>query len=268
MSGESGWPEAKSFYGLSTDQRDWSYQIAQMAALYVDPVIMTTPADPSVLESGSGFLLQLGARTFLVTNSHVLSDGYEKILANYGTATFRFGERDFTPNIVARNSQEFVYLAVIDVKGIEFAKRPPGYWGSSVGSLTSYVPRSWPLADARKGESICIVGWPQKFRKRKEDGVEYAAFPMGGQQVGDVTDNWFVIPFEREHWTSSDFDPTNPVVLEKTLGGISGSPVFALHRGIVPLELIGVVRTYGAEFDILYCTRASVIMADGRIQLK
>jgi hypothetical protein len=270
MSGESGWAQAKSWFGLSTNQRNWSHEVAQMAALYCDPVIMTIPADKSVLESGSGFLFKPeGDRTFLVTNSHVLSDGYEKIEAKYGSAEFRFGEQTFVPNVVSRDPDEFIDIAVIDVTGIEFANRPPGYWGSTVGSLTPYAPTTWPLDAGRKGESICIVGWPQKFRVRDGDAVEYAAFPMGGQQIGDVTDNWFVIPFEREHWTSSDFDPNNPVVLEKTLGGMSGSPVFALHRsGVVPLQLIGIVRTYGEAFDVLYCTRASILAVDGTLHVK
>jgi hypothetical protein len=48
-----------------------------------------------------------------------------------------------------------------------------------------------------------------------------------------------------------------------------GSPVFVFHRGpILTLQLIGVLRTYGAGFDILYCTRADIVGGDGKITVR
>jgi hypothetical protein len=65
---------------------------------------------------------------------------------------------------------------------------------------------------------------------------------------------------------STDFDPANRVVLETALEGMSGSPVFALHRdGVVPIQLIGIVRAYGEGLDVLYCTRADLISTGGSI---
>lgn len=237
-----------------------------MAALYIDPVIMTSPADPDLYTCGTGFLFRPGDRTFLVTNAHVINDGHIATLEEYGVAEFRFGERTFTPKIVAIDPDPHVDLAVIDVDGIEFEKRDPGYWGSTVGSLTAYVPPAWPLASPTVGEATLCVGWPKKFRKHEEHGTEFAAFPMLGLRIGDVTERGLLIPFDRTEMISSDFDPANQIVNETELGGISGSPVFALHRdGVMPLQLVGVVRRYGEAFDVLLCTRADLIRADGSI---
>jgi hypothetical protein len=97
--------------------------------------------------------------------------------------------------------------------------------------------------------------------------MEFAAFPMIGQFVDFVGDHWFSIPFDRDEIISTDFDPGNPVALRTTLGGMSGSPVFALHRpGIVPIQLIGVIRAYGEGLDVLYCARVDLIAKNGIIK--
>jgi hypothetical protein len=66
----------------------------------------------------------------------------------------------------------------------------------------------------------------------------------------------------------TDFEPDKPALLETAFGGMSGAPVHSLHRGgVAPLQLIGIIRTYGAGLDVLYCTRADIISADGTITI-
>ncbi len=253
---------------LLPDQKDWSRKIEQLAGLYCDPVILTSPKDASVYQNGSGFLFKPGNRTFLVTNAHVLIEGYEKILATTRLAEFRFGDVTFAPKVIAINAEANIDIAVIDVDDIKFAEREPGYWGSNVGSLNAFIPLTWPSAAPEHGEKIVSVGWPAKFRAHESDGVEFAAFPFLGHQIDHVDRAWFSIPFERTEWTSTDFDEKNPALLETAFGGMSGAPVFSLHRGgVVPLQLIGIVRTYGEGLDILYCTRADIIRTDGTLAI-
>jgi len=152
---------------------------------------------------------------------------------------------------------------------MEFAEREPGYCGSNVGSLNTFAPSSWPAARPDHGDKIVSVGWPAKFRAHEEDGVEFAAFPFLGHAVDFVASGWFSVPFDRTEWTTADFEPDNPALLETAFGGMSGAPVFSLHRGgVAPLQLIGVVRTYGAGLDVLYCTRADILNADGTITIR
>jgi hypothetical protein len=124
----------------------------------------------------------------------------------------------------------------------------------------------WPLPAPKNGESTVIVGWPGKRRVVDEhDVIEFGAAPLTGLFIADVSDEHFTIPFDREHYIASDFDPDNPAVHESDFEGISGSPVFAMRTGPLPLHLVGVVHAY--IFDTLVCTRADLIGVDGSIKI-
>lgn len=266
MAEDKTWPVPKSWYGVTTRQRDFGRSVLDMAAIYSSPVILTRSSDHSVYQNASGFLLKLGDRTFLVTNAHVLDDGYLPMKFKYEDAVFIFADRAFVPRVIDKNSDENIDLAVIDVTGIEFEKSALGYWGSAAALLSTYAPPIWPLPGPQPGESTVIVGWPGHYRERQSDGsMEFAAFPMLGNAVDAVTELWFSVALDRDQMISSSFDPGNPVVAEKDFGGMSGCPVFALRNGVNPLQLIGVVRTYGTGFDLLYCTRVDLIRTDGSI---
>lgn len=268
MAHDDQWPTPKSWLGVTSRQRDFGRAVLDMAVQYSSSITFTRPNDYAVYQSASGFLFKPGNRTFLVTNAHVLDDGYIPMKAEYADTIFIFGKRVIEPNVIAKNSSFDVDLAILDVEGIEFEKDAQGYWDSAAAKLTTYAPPSWPLTGPKTGESSVIVGWPTKFRTHEGGGnVEFAAFPMLGNRIDVVTEKWFAVPFERGQMISGDFDPANAVVFENALGGMSGSPVFALHRsGIHPLELVGVVARYGGgELDTMFCTRADLIQHDGTI---
>jgi hypothetical protein len=258
----------QSWRGLTSNMRDYVRELQLLAAPYSDPIILSTRVDRGILYNGSGFLLASPSGSYLITNAHVIQK-YRDIAEAYDDAIFQFGEVVFKPRIKTQDANELVDLAVIDVAGMHF-KRSPGYWESAVsrGGLRAFCPTRWPLPAPTIGEPILISGWPGKYRSVEGAGeLEFAAFPMVGHFVGDVTERFFTIPFERDYWISHDFDPANPVLRETTFGGISGSPVFWIRRNPPPerLELIGVVRTYGETYDVLYCTRADLIDENGDI---
>jgi hypothetical protein len=262
------WPDARSWYGLSSKQRDYGHEVSRLAAMYSSPIIMSADGDPPILHNATGFLLELGGRTLLITNSHV-AQWYRDLCAEHGDVEFQFGGAAFAPAIISECPDEDVDLAVIDVSEVAIRRREEGYWKSSADYLQPYYPASWPIAPATKGDATVTVGWPAKYRTEiAERHLEFAAFPMLGPFVDEVKKKWFSIPFNRQDWVGSDWDPNNPVVFETALGGMSGAPVFALHRrAIQPVQLIGIVRTYGVGFDVLYCTRADLIVEDGSICL-
>jgi hypothetical protein len=250
---------------MSTDQRDYSVQIARMAGLYSHPVLIGRRGQPTPAGNGSGFLFRPGERRFLVTNAHVV-EGYEFIAKTDNDAMMQFGDRVFEPRVVARRKIRGVDLAVIDVGDLEFPRSFASYWGPQNERLETYAPMPWPLPPPTNGEGVVIVGWPGKHRVVLDDKiVEFAAVPLIGLLIADVEAEHFTIPFEREYYVASDFDPDNKAVEESDFEGISGSPVFAMRNGPQPLQLIGVVHAY--IFDTLVCTRADLIGIDGSIEV-
>jgi hypothetical protein len=264
---DNTWPTPKSPYGVTARQRDFGAALQKLAVMYSSPIILTRPHDRTVYHNGTGFLFKPGGRTFLITNAHVLDKGYFPLRESYPDLVMIFANRAVDAKIIAKNSDDGIDLAVIDVDGIEFDKEAPGYWGSSAAKLTTYAPASWPFAPPRSGEPTAVVGWPGKFRRHEESSTEFAAFPLLGSFIDAVEDTLFTIRFDRDGIIASDFDPNNKEpVTETSFGGMSGSPVFALHRpGINPLQLVGVLRAYGPLLDGLYCTRADLIRADGTL---
>jgi hypothetical protein len=271
MSEEERWPRARSAFGLTSNQRDFGRHVARLAGIYSAPVIIWSPTDDSIFNSATAFLLKLGSRTFLITNAHV-SRFYRQLKQHHPDAHFVFADLSFEPNIISEDNDPNIDLAVIDATGLTFPEYEPGYWDSDDGLLPSglikpYEPDIWPLKPPTKGESAITVGWPAKFRNRLNSrSTEFAAFPMLGQAVDEVKPGWFTLLIDRNELVASDFDPNNPAVQETQFEGISGSPVFALHRGIRQIEIIGVVHTYGTGLDILYCARADSITPAGEIR--
>jgi hypothetical protein len=265
MNRDNPWPTPRSSYGLTSNQKDFGREVIRFAGLYSGAIILATP-DAEVLHSASGFLFRPGPRTFLITNAHVLKF-YRDLKQEHPMLQFEFGGTVFEPSVVAERGEEEIDLAVIDVSDISFGKYRRNYWKGALKTQEIYVPGEWPLSAVKEGEAIVTVGFPKRFRVGPDDGtIEFAGFPMIGQFVGGVTETSFAVPFDREHWVSTDFDPANRVVLETALEGMSGSPVFALHRdGVVPIQLIGIVRAYGEGLDVLYCTRADLISTGGSI---
>ena len=64
--------------------------------------------------------------------------------------------------------------------------------------------------------------------------IEEWRLDYNAHQIDHVDQGWFSVPFERSQWTSTDFDEKNPAWLETAFVGMSGAPVFTLHRGGVP----------------------------------
>jgi hypothetical protein len=250
---------------MTTDQRDYGLQIIQLAGIYSSAVIIGDRSEPMSLRTASGFLLGFDERVFLITNSHVM-EAYRDVKNRWPDARFQFFDTVLEPSIVDEDSTGRVDLAVLDVSGIDFEPKTESYWKSSASDLQVLRPRTWPNVPPQSGESTVSVGWPARMRSETSGGLEMAAFPMLGQFVGDLQQTSFTIGFDRKEWIGTDYSPYNPVLQETELGGMSGAPVFALHRGgLFPLELVGVVKEYGVQFDTLYCARADLISRDGTI---
>lgn len=240
-----------------------------MASMYSSPIIMSVAGDSPVMRSATGFLLRIDTHTFLITNSHVMQC-YRDMMRDRGSVKFKFGGTEFVPIVVDEKiDDDRIDLAVINASDLTFERHNPGYWRSASSYLEPYAPRSWPMAPPKKGEATAVVGWPGKFRTQPATNeTEFAAFPLIGHFIDAVDESRFLLPFNRDEMVGSDWDPDNPAVFEKALGGMSGTPVFALHReGVQPLQLVGIVHAYGEGLDVLYCTRADLVQPDGTIQM-
>ncbi len=265
--GSPNWSKPKSWHGLTYDQKDFGGQIVRLAGLYTSAIIIASKSNDTVFNSASGFLLNTGAKTLLITNAHVL-DFFLNLRQTNSDVVFVYCGEEIEPKIVDCERSEEIDLAILDVTGVTFQGEENGYWDSEFAKTQTYKPANWPHDPPRTGEYCVVVGWPAKYRSRDSSReVEFAAFPFLGVSVDNVSESWFTIPFSREDYISSDFDPSNQAVFETALEGMSGCPVFVMHRSkLIPIELIGIVRSYGETFDILYCTRSDIIMRDGSIR--
>jgi hypothetical protein len=265
------WPTPRSWFGLTTRQRDFMDQAKQLAAFYSSAIQMFTSSDPREFHSASGFLLRLHGRVFLITNAHVIAC-YDEMKRRRTDTVFRFHSTDFEPRVISKRAEDDIDLCTIDVTDVEFDSENDSYWQSSAGELQVYTPSTWPLAAVRDGEALVTIGWPADHRVWEgARHLEFGAFPIAGPFVRGVERSYFIVPFDRAESISTSFDPANEAandaLLETALGGMSGAPVFAMHRGgVLPLELVGIVRTYGCGLDILYCTKADLIRTDGSIE--
>jgi hypothetical protein len=260
-------PIPVSWLGMTHQQKDFGEMATQLAVMYSSVIWFRSSRTGACYGQATGFLLNTGTRSMLVTNAHVIHDGYQRLNQEHGDVQFVFGGRQIDPRIIDLDDREGIDVATLDVNGITFEQNAPGYWGSNASRLTPVATPTWPERAPSQGLATMIVGWPGKFRVANlGTPPQFAAFPLAGNLIDDVRENSFLIPFERSALISSDYDPNNRVVDETDFGGISGTPVFALHRGgLRPLELVGIVRAYGEGFDVLYCTRADIIDAHGRI---
>ena len=105
-----------------------------------------------------------------------------------------------------------------------------------------FAPTKWPVDEPKRGKVIATVGWPGKFRAEEKGEIEFAAFPMIGQPIDAVESTWFTIPFDREAWIASDFDPTNPVSARQHWAG------WAVRRSLLYIEVRYSIWSWSASY--------------------
>jgi hypothetical protein len=144
--------------------------------------------------------------------------------------------------------------------------RAPAEIDERMGKKSFYRANKWPLPPATDGETLGVLGFPGELRTPTGFTVETNSFYYENTCHVSVRGTLLIGAFPEEPpeiVVHVDF-PVNPV---KSLGGISGAPVFALRDG-QPVW-VGVVKR-GPEGDGatagLQATPSHFIQANGKLR--
>jgi hypothetical protein len=238
----------------------------ETAASYVMPISWITGRDgkPSILDSGSAFLLDCGGGPFVVTANHVYR-GFCAAKEEYSDAVCILGDVRF--DLVARHiASDPVYdVATFRIAADEVDKLA-NYANGKI--ILTGSQRSWPPSPPQVDRGVFFVGFPGDGREMRPyqgnslveiDWVGYTALAV----ASGVSDAAITLVFDHEH----DFDVgLRPVIpSDWALGGCSGAPLltFVEQNGIFSWRLGGII--YESSRLILKASRADCLNPDGSL---
>lgn len=211
-------------------ERVWSHVVAVRVSSIVDN-------KEAKYHTGSGILLRLGDKHFVLTAWHVFAE----LLAarNRGEeAYFMVGNAALEPpNVVyADEDGDIVFLAigenVLDV--VDAEPYDPG--------------QCWPPRRPTVDDVALLCGLPAYLRSESgETELVFGDFSIM-QPIASVNERQFILQLDRGRWV--DLGRTLLPREEVFLGGISGAPVFAATMWT--LELVGIVSEIGETMPLLY----------------
>ncbi|WP_441286475.1 hypothetical protein ACSRUE_29410 [Sorangium sp. KYC3313] len=227
--------------------------IAQALLPNVVAVQVLSAANPTptgVVAGGTGCLVNLGERPFVLTARHVAvawdrqgRDGQLGILGGMGTPL------DITAWQII-DEDEALDLATI--------ASPRSFDARDIGK-TFYRPESWPPVRARRGEVAAFVGYPGLHRQPSARGLENRVAPFI-DFVSSSSGRHFLMVDEEEERVVATFlqglAPFGPT------GGVSGAPVFINRDG--RMVLAGVIYEGGeTERATFFAAHADFVLPDG-----
>jgi hypothetical protein len=223
---------------------------------FAHPVYLgESPHDSEVaaLASGIGVFIRLGSRLVGVTCQHVLASFREKRKGN-DRAIFAFGQLVIDAESLVLDESEKLDLVTFDLTGLSGRLSDQG---------RSVEPTQWPPGEISEGEAVAFAGFPGEWREQPARGeMEFHSFASGASPIRSVHPTYFYTQLEMDSAIRAgvgrpDLGP---------LGGLSGAPVFAWQRGaLLTAELVGFVKEYLKEYDLLYIRRSTCIAPDGTL---
>ena len=231
------------------------------AAIWVNDSPNASPL--TVKDNGTCGFVDTGERKLLVTAHHVLADFQKKRATNPGAVlcvclgpVSMFLEAP----LVLDFDENTLDLAIIDFPHLDRIRNHQKQY---------FAIHELPIAVARRGEAVTLVGFPGARRLTHAD---FGAFePAGlGYSVSDVSDRTIVLADEsgtrRSEGIGIKEDEDIP------LGGFSGTPGFVLRGN--SLDLVGFLRagskqTQGGPAMVLpgvvFLSPATYLKADGTL---
>lgn len=237
-------------------------ELSRFALRFAAPVLfgpLPRKQECQTLNNGTATLLSFGEKRYAVTCSHVI-DGYRQKLKDDPSIIFQIGNHKLNPVSRIIDENQELDLATIDLSGIDVDRLETL---PNVGSSFHEPSRSrWPPAEVKQGNFVAFGGFPGKWRKQPSSiDVEFGIFSSGACHVASVFEDHIVCQFERQHWISSWQE--GPPKDMRDLGGLSGSPVFAIRQ--LNLEFIGIAYVFSKDYDLLYIRPAKYLNTDGSI---
>lgn len=210
-----------------------------------------------VFNNGSGFLLNLGAETILVTAAHVY-EGYleakkinPKLRNAVGDLPFNLEER-----LIDSLGSKVLDIATFQILDVEIPK---------LGKHVCYGAVDWPPAAVIEDQSIFFGGYPgvERFKvgpQAYDFGLYVALTP-----VSSSSERHFACSFERGNWLDTIGKGLPP--LDFDMGGMSGGPAFLFKESdgeLISWDLIGVLyNATNSMGEIVLFHHAKYIKPDG-----
>jgi hypothetical protein len=224
-----------------TQIRETGERLVRFAYEHSFPITIAPPPGSATLNqfhNGTGFILKLGDRLFLVTADHVLEYYLIHRKANDGlvfqAAQFRLWPEE---RPIWRDNERDI--ALVEITAGE-ARR--------VGTLIVDPPTGWPPQLPVIGSYVMFSGFPAVVREHVGDAETNFNALSSLMRVTTRGEGYFVCQFERDEWVNFGRVP----VPERgtSLGGMSGAPVFS--NGALAFPLVGLISEFSADFELLY----------------
>jgi hypothetical protein len=230
-------------------------------------IAATTPVDDQdPFRSASGALIYFRGVPFLLTSWHVLET--YRTFSRERQTQFYFADCAIDPVARLFMENDEVDLAVIDASNLHIRRDRARLLG--VPDVQPHRPSQWPPPPPQAGDNVFFAGWPEVGRTIDIANMEATFQPYGyvGATVRDVTRHIFTVEFERDQFRGVTGLETRAQLEERQLSGLSGTPIFrdtSGTGGLVP-ELIGFVKEYSENWDLMIATSALNVRADGRVE--
>jgi hypothetical protein len=237
-----------------------SQQLANLARDRAVPIIFAPP--PSIggkMNGASGCVLRLGARTFVVTASHVLA-GYEKRIQSGEVLNWQVGKLPpFDPlsRVAWRDAERDIVLLSISENEAR-----------NIGPCTISEPPKWPPCLPQEGQFVLVAGYPKALREEDVSLDWIGSGPYSGVfRVTAVGEGHCKCHIERKDLIS--FNGGSLPEPGTQMGGLSGGPVLLV--GNLSYPLVGVITDRCemtlAELEILKVATLESVMIDENASL-
>jgi hypothetical protein len=242
---------------------DFGKRLLRTTCDYCIPIFWSTPQDREwcVENNATGFLLDCGKGTFVVTAAHV----YESYLK--------------------RRSQRIDICPQLGDLRFSMDERVVGYLGSGILDIVTFTVTSkeidllrkpvlkgnqalWPSPSVKVGEGALFAGFPGLQRTDSSADECGFGFYASLTPVSSVSERHFGCVFDRSKWVDA-FGKGFPQE-GYDLGGISGAPVLVVDEseaGILSWRLAGIAYNAANNLgEIMLAHHARFINEDGSLE--
>lgn len=231
-------------------------QLSRYPVRFAHPVFLGESPHSSYraeLASGTGVLIRLAQSLIGVTCEHVLADFRRRRKLNPRTI-FSFGRLPIDAEGRLIDEDTTVDLATFDLTELS---------GDLDDQGRTVEPRTWPPGDFADDDVIAFAGFPGRWREQPgQGGLTFYSFSSGASPVTSVGPAHLYTRIEIDKVLRAGVGRLNL----GPLGGLSGGPVFVWRRGLIATaELIGFIKEYQENLDLLLIRRATCIAADGTL---
>ena len=244
-----------------------SRHLVRLPFVYSTPIVIgnLSADDQTVLGNGTGTLMQIRERKFVVTNDHVLRK-YEELRAEDERTAFQIGTRPFEPEARLIDRDFKLDLCVFDADGLPLDERDES---TDLPQREFYVfdDDRWPPRVAVVDDVCVFGGFPGGMRSQNGFEVTSRTFSVAATPVTGSFAQYFSMNIDRSHWQVATGQDDADAIDYRDWGGMSGGPVFIDGKGILSPILAGIifehVPTEGCEQ--LKAAHLALIGNEGRI---